>query len=178
VLTGLPDNALREARDRVRAAILNSGERWPNAKITVSLHPRALPKRGSAYDLAIALAILAANGDLAALPNETAFVAELGLDGHLRPVHDVLPAALAAARARITTIVVAAANYAEAIQVPDMTVIGAENLTEVVIWLRGGPPPHREPPSRGDDDGSAPGDSLAVTWADAYRGQCFPGITQ
>jgi magnesium chelatase family protein len=80
---------------------------------------------------------------LAALPDETAFVAELGLDGDLRPVHGVLPAALAARHARIMTIVVAAANYAEDIQVPGMTVIGAENLTEVVTWLRGGPPPHR-----------------------------------
>ena len=156
IITGLPDTALREARDRVRAAIVNSDERWPDAKITVSLLPAALPKRGSAYDLAIAVAVLAANGDLAAIPEETAFLAELGLDGRLRPVHGVLPAALAAAHAGITTIVVAAANYAEADQVPGMTVVGAESLTEVVAWLRGGPPPHAEPPSRGDGDGSAP----------------------
>ena len=64
ILTGLPDTALREARDRVRAAIVNSGEHWPGSKITVSLYPASLPKRGSAFDLAIAIAILSANGDL------------------------------------------------------------------------------------------------------------------
>ena len=68
ILTGLPDTVLREARDRVRAAIINSGERWPSSKITVGLYPAMLPKRGSAYDLAIAIAIMAANGDLPAPP--------------------------------------------------------------------------------------------------------------
>src|ERR1700689_4815456 len=60
ILVGLPDTALREARDRIRAAIVNSGERWPNSKITVGLSPATLPKRGSGFDLAIAVAILAA----------------------------------------------------------------------------------------------------------------------
>ena len=138
ILTGLPDTALREARDRVRAAIINSGERWPSAKIIVGLRPAMLPKRGSAYDLAIAIAIIAANGDLPA-PLETAmFLAELGLDGRLRPVPGVLPAALIAAGAGITTIVVATANQAEAGLVPGLTVIAAESLTEVAGWLRGG----------------------------------------
>src|SRR5579859_3590849 len=68
ILTGLPDTALREARDRVRAAIINSRERWPTSKITVGLRPATLPKRGSAYDLAIAIAIIGANGDLPAPP--------------------------------------------------------------------------------------------------------------
>ena len=77
VLTGLSDSVLREARDRVRAAIVNSGERRPSAKITVSLLPVSLPKRGFAYDLAIAVTVLAANGDLSAIPKETAFLAEL-----------------------------------------------------------------------------------------------------
>jgi predicted ATPase with chaperone activity len=66
--TGLPDTVLREARDRVRAAIVNSGESWPCSKITVGLYPAMLPKRGSAYDLAIAIAIMAANGGLPARP--------------------------------------------------------------------------------------------------------------
>ena len=61
ILVGLPDTALREARDRIRAAIVNSGESWPNSKITVGLSPAALPKRGSGFDLAIAVAILAAD---------------------------------------------------------------------------------------------------------------------
>jgi magnesium chelatase family protein len=156
IVTGLPDTVLREARDRVRAAIINSGERWPSAKITVGLYPAVLPKRGSAYDLAIAIAIMAANGDLPAPPETAMFLAELGLDGRLRPVTGVLPAALAATDAGITTIVVATANQAEAGQVPGLTVIAADSLTEIAAWLRGGPPPHREPPSPGSGGGPVP----------------------
>src|SRR6202041_3961988 len=62
LLVGLPDTALREARDRIRAAIVNSGESWPNRRITVGLSPASLPKRGSSFDLGIAVAILAAAG--------------------------------------------------------------------------------------------------------------------
>jgi magnesium chelatase family protein len=142
ILTGLPDTVLREARDRVRAAIINSGERWPSSKITISLYPAMLPKRGSAYDLAIAIAIMAANGDLPTLPERTMFLAELSLDGRLRPVSGVLPAALAAADGEVTTIVVATANKAEASLMADLTVIAADNLARVTGWLRGGPPPH------------------------------------
>jgi magnesium chelatase family protein len=153
LLTGLPDTVLRETRDRVRAATVNSGERWPAAKITIGLRPATLPKRGAAYDLAIAIAIMAANGDLPAPAGTVMFLAELGLDGRLRPVPGVLPAALAAADAGITTIVVATANQAEASLVPGLTVIAAESLTEVAAWLRGGPPPRREPPGPGRGDG-------------------------
>ena len=91
IVAGLPDTARREARDRIRAAIINSGERWPDSKITVTLSPVSLPKRGSASDLAIAIAILAANGDLPELAGNLLFLAELGLDGRLRPVAGVLP---------------------------------------------------------------------------------------
>src|SRR6266567_846365 len=126
ILTGLPDSALREARDRIRAAIINSGERWPSTKITVSVPPARLPKRGSAFDLAIAIAIMTANGDLPAPPDGAMFLSELGLDGRLRAVPGVLPAVLAAAEAEITTIVVAAANRAEAALVPGVTVIAAD----------------------------------------------------
>ena len=141
----------------MRAAIINSGEHWPSAKITVGLRPAVLPKRGSAYDLAIAIAIMAANGDLPAPPEGIMFLAELGLDGRLRPVTGYLPAALAAANAEITTIVVATANQAEAGLVPGLTVIAAGSLAEIATWLRGGPPPpHREPPHPGSGDGPVP----------------------
>src|SRR6516162_3910329 len=106
ILVGLPDTALREARDRIRAAIVNSGETWPNSKITVGLSPATLPKRGSGFDLAIA----------------TAFLAELGLDGRLRPVPGVLPAVVAA-KDGVDTVVVAAPNVAEAALVPGLRVI-------------------------------------------------------
>jgi magnesium chelatase family protein len=156
IVSGLPDTVLREARDRVRAAIINSGERWPSSKITVGLYPAMLPKRGSAYDLAIAIAIMAANGDLPAPPETAMFLAELGLDGRLRPVPGVLPAALAVTGSEITTIVVATANYAEAGLAPGLTVIAADNLAEIVAWLRGAPPPHPEPPGPGRGDGPVP----------------------
>ena len=141
ILVGLPDTALREARDRIRAAITNSGETWPNSKITVGLSPAALPKRGSGFDLAIAVAILAADEviPLTALAG-TMFLAELGLDGRLRPVPGVLPAVVAA-ESGVHTVVVAAQNAGEAALVPGMRVIGATSLAEVVMWLRGGPPP-------------------------------------
>src|SRR6201996_4002659 len=98
ILVGLPDTALREARDRIRAAIVNSGESWPNSKITVGLSPASLPKRGSGFDAAIAVAVLAAAEAVpAAALARAMFLAELGLDGRLRPVTGVLPAVLAAA---------------------------------------------------------------------------------
>jgi magnesium chelatase family protein len=141
ILVGLPDTALREARDRIRAAIVNSGENWPYSQITVGLSPATLPKRGSGFDLAIAIAILAAAEavPMTALAGKM-FLAELGLDGRLRPVPGVLPAVVAA-EAGVDTVVVAAQNVAEAALVPGVQVIGANSLIEVIIWLRGGPPP-------------------------------------
>lgn len=141
ILVGLPDTALREARDRIRAAIVNSGESWPNSKITVGLSPATLPKRGSGFDLAIAIAILAAADavPVTALAGKM-FLAELGLDGRLRPVPGVLPAVVAA-EAGVDTVVVAAQNVAEAALVPGVQVIGASSLIEVIVWLRGGPTP-------------------------------------
>ena len=145
ILVGLPDTALREARDRIRAAIVNSGVCWPQAKITVGLSPASLPKRGSGFDLAIAIAILAAAGGLPlSSPSGKMFLAELGLDGRLRPVPGVLPAVVAA-EPSVDTVVVAAANLAEARLVPGVRVVAASSLAEVAIWLRGGPAPTPPP---------------------------------
>lgn len=145
ILVGLPDTALREARDRIRAAIVNSGEKWPARKITVGLSPASLPKRGSGFDLGIAVAIMAANDALPlSAPAGKMFLAELGLDGQLRPVPGVLPAVLAAEPC-VDTVVVAAENAAEARLVPDVRVVAAGSLAEVVIWLRGGPAPTPPP---------------------------------
>src|SRR6202046_5419279 len=135
IVVGLPDAALREARDRIRAAIVNSGQTWPNSKITVGLSPAALPKRGSGFDLAIAVAVLAAAEAVpaAALAGKM-FLAELGLDGRLRPVPGVLPAVVATAPGA-DIVVVAAQNAEEASLVPGVTVIGANCLSEVIVWL-------------------------------------------
>ena len=146
ILVGLPDTALREARDRIRAAIVNTGESWPQTKITVGLSPASLPKRGSGFDLAIAIAILAAADALPlSSPAGMMFLAELGLDGRLRPVPGVLPAVVAAESA-VDTVVVAAENAAEASLVPGVRVVAAGCLAEVAIWLRGGPAPAPPPP--------------------------------
>ena len=140
ILVGLPDTALREARDRIRAAIANSGEEWPQRKITVGLSPASLPKRGSWFDLAIAIGILAAAAKVPrAAVEEVMFFGELGLDGQLRPVRGVLPAVAAAVDAGFGTVMVAEQNAAEAALVPGVRVIAACSLTAAADWLRGTP---------------------------------------
>ncbi|MEU3016335.1 YifB family Mg chelatase-like AAA ATPase [Nocardiopsis sp. NPDC007018] len=145
-LVGLPDAALREARDRIRAAVANSSEAWPSGQIIISLSPASLPKSGSLFDLAIAGAVLAAAGEV---PPErlsgTVLIAELGLDGRARPVRGVLPALVAAADQGFTRFVVAAGNLAEARLVPDVEVTAVADLAELCGWLRGEGEP--EPPT-------------------------------
>lgn len=141
-LVGLPDTALSEARDRVRAAIFNSGETWPNRHVTVSLFPASLPKRGSGFDLAISVAVLGANE---AVPIDACsglvMIGELGLDGRIRPVSGVLPAVLTAAESGAETVIVAKGNAAEASLVPDVKVVGVGSLRALLALLRDLPPP-------------------------------------
>jgi magnesium chelatase family protein len=136
-MVGLPDTALSEARDRVRAAVLNSGERWPPRRITLALSPATLPKAGSSYDVALACALLAAEGRV---PTERlrgrVLLGELALDGRLRPVRGVLPAVLAARTVGISEVVVPLPSLAEAALVDGVRVYGAGCLAEVLAWLR------------------------------------------
>jgi magnesium chelatase family protein len=137
---GLPDAALAEARDRVRAAIVNSGQPWPQRRITLALSPAAVPKRGSAFDLALAAAVLAAAGCLPAdALRDTVLVGELGLDGRVRPVPGVLPAVLTAARAGIGRVVVPLENLAEARLLPGAQARGVGSLRDLVALLTGEP---------------------------------------
>jgi magnesium chelatase family protein len=131
-LVGLPDASLAEARDRVRAAVTSSGLAWPNRRITVNLSPASLPKSGSGFDLAVAVATLAGAGlvDPARI-GEVVHVGELGLDGRVRPVRGVLPAVAAAVAAGHTRVVVAEANAAEAALVPGARVAAVRSLAEV-----------------------------------------------
>lgn len=159
-LVGLPDTALSEARDRVRAAIFNSGEDWPNRHVTVSLFPASMPKKGSTFDLAIAIALLAAAE--AVPPRSCAdlvLIGELGLDGRLRPIQGVLPAVLAAANNGCQTVVVPQANAAEAELVPGMKVVSARTLRALLCLLRDEPPPLEE---EQDDGPPAPADRYSV----------------
>jgi magnesium chelatase family protein len=154
-LVGLPDASLYESRDRVRAAVLSSRESWPLQKITVSLSPAALPKRGSHFDLGVAVAILAAAEEVppAALDG-VVFLGELALDGRLRPVRGVLPAVLAAERAGLGRAVVPEANAAEARLIPGVQVFGARSLRQVLAFLRGTEIPP-EPPEELEEPADA-----------------------
>jgi magnesium chelatase family protein len=131
----------------VRAAIVNSGEAWPQRRITVNLLPAELPKRGSGFDLAIAVVVLACTGGLppGALGGAAA-IGELGLDGRIRPVRGVLPMVLAAARAGIRRLIVPAANAAEASLVPGVLARAAETLRQVIEFV-GGEAALPDPPS-------------------------------
>ncbi len=140
-LVGLPDPALNEARDRVRAAVVNSGLRWPATRMTVSLSPAWLPKRGSGLDVAIALAILAADGQLPA-PEAARLVAlgELGLDGRVRPAAGALAAALALRRSTDAgPEVIAAGSFdCRALRaVPGLDVLEVRTLRSLVARLNG-----------------------------------------
>ena len=138
VLIGLPDAALGEARDRVRAAATNSGIGFPHQKVTVNLSPAALPKHGSGFDLAIALATVAADGAIdAASIDRVVHLGELGLDGRLRPIAGVLPAVVAAQAAGFDTVMVPAGNEQEAALVPGLRVVGVASLLDAVIWHGG-----------------------------------------
>ncbi|MDP9318430.1 MAG: YifB family Mg chelatase-like AAA ATPase, partial [Actinomycetota bacterium] len=141
-LSGLPDASVAESRDRCRAALLNSKQKWPDLKITVAMYPADLAKVGSHYDLPIALALLAAQGELPAeaLRSSVAF-GELGLDGRLRSVPGVLPAVLSAVDNGVERVIVPAANAPEARLIDGVDVLGVTSLTECIALLRGEEPP-------------------------------------
>jgi len=134
-IVGLPEAAVKEARDRVRAAILNAQLEYPQRRITVNLAPADLPKDGGRFDLPIALGILAANGSI---PRERLadceFIGELALSGELRPVHGVLPAVLHATRIG-RRVIVPRGNGAEAALVASADVRVADSLLEVCAYL-------------------------------------------
>ncbi|RVW09866.1 ATP-binding protein [Prescottella agglutinans] len=137
-LVGLPDTALQESRDRVRAAVTNSGAKWPESRVTLALSPATLPKVGSVYDLALACAVLDAARQVPRTRLEkTVLLGELALDGRLRTVRGVLPAVLAAKNAGWSTVVVPMAALAEAGLVDGIEVLGADRLTAVTEWLQG-----------------------------------------
>ena len=156
-IVGLPDAAVKEARERVRAAVKNCGSKYPVSRITVNLAPAGRRKEGTVYDLPILLGILAASEEIPPLPADAAFVGELSLTGRLRPISGVLPMAMAAARAGIRQLYVPAENAAEATLAEGMTVYGVENVEQLVAHLRGqaslAPAPIWKPESAGQVGG-------------------------
>lgn len=138
VLVGLPDASLNEATSRVRAACSNSGFGLPSQKVLVNLSPAAVPKSGSAFDLAIAIGVISAMGKIPTAALEgVCLIGELGLDGAVRPVLGVLPICLAARKAGFHKVVVPASNFGEALLVEGIEAVSAISLRQVVGLLHG-----------------------------------------
>lgn len=146
-LVGLPDKTLVESRDRVRAAVVNSGAPWPQKKLTVGLSPASVPKSGAHFDLAVAAAVLGAAEvvDPGAIA-DLVLIGELGLDGRVRPVRGILPAVLAAAEAGYRQVVVPQQCAAEASLVPEVAVLGVRSLRQLIAVLTDAPVPEEDPP--------------------------------
>ena len=144
-IVGLPDAAVKEARERVRAAVKNSGLKFPTSRITVNLAPANLKKTGTHYDLPILLGILVASGAVRRPKSNCAFMGELSLDGQIRPINGVLPMAIAAKRAGFETLYVPAQNAPEATLARGPAIIPVKNVREIIDHLNDGVPLEEEP---------------------------------
>ncbi|GGW19847.1 hypothetical protein GCM10018980_25260 [Streptomyces capoamus] len=152
-LVGLPDKSLTESRDRVRAAVVNSGAEWPQKKLTVGLSPASVPKAGSGFDLAVACAVLGAAERIdPRVLADIVMIGELGLDGRVRPVRGILPAVLAAADAGYEQVVVPECAAAEAALVPGVSVLGVRSLRQLIAVLAEEPVPEEAPDELGRPD--------------------------
>lgn len=153
-IVGMPDSAVLQSRERMRAAVSNSGLDWPVGKVVLSLSPAALPKHGSGFDFPLAVGALLAAGGLPTEPFDgTLLVGELALDGRVRPVSGVLPAVLAAREAGLRRAIVPAANLAEARLVRGIDTAGVDSLRMLADWCRGvGGLVTEAPPVGGTDD--------------------------
>ena len=136
-VVGLPDAAVREARERVRAAIKNNGYRFPVSRMTVNLAPADKKKAGTLYDLPMLIGILAADGDIDEPGDDSAVIGELSLSGELRPVYGALPMAIAAARCGVKKLFVPADNAAEAAFADGISVYPVKNVDELLRLMRG-----------------------------------------
>ncbi len=137
-IVGLPDAAVREAKDRIRAAFAATGEEFPRGRVTVALAPAEVKKIGASFDLPIAVAILAAQGRLQEVPTSEGFIGELGLGGAIRPVRGVLPLALGLVRFGVKRCFVSKEDAAIVRHVPGLAAVPVSNLTELVNCLRTG----------------------------------------
>lgn len=156
---GLPDSAVRESRERVRTAIKNAGYKFPQDRITVNLAPADVRKEGTAFDLPIALGILAATGNLPKSAEPFAVIGELALNGEIHPVRGTLAVGLACRRGRIPALVVPADNRAEAAAVEGLRVLPARTLREAVGLLSGETEPEPAAPT-------SSGPPLDLSWED------------
>ena len=136
-IVGLPDTAVRESRDRVRAAVKNCGMKFPVGRITVNLAPAGLKKEGSVYDLPIFVAVLKASGQLDAPLGDSAFIGELALDGMVRPVNGALAMATAAAEEGIKRFFLPEQNASEAAAVGGIEIYGVRDTAQLIAHLKG-----------------------------------------
>ena len=151
-IVGLPDAAVKEARERVRAAIKNSGYKFPVSRITLNLAPANTKKSGTIYDLPILLGILSATETCRLPKQKCAFLGELSLEGKLRPVAGVLPMAIAAQKAGFEILFVPAANAREATLAGGIKVVGIEEVRQLIGALRGEFTLPFEPPWEPEED--------------------------
>ena len=135
-IVGLPDAAVKESRERVRAAIKNNGFKFPVSRMTVNLAPADKKKAGTVYDLPLLIGILTATEDLKQTPEDCAFIGELSLTGELRPVPGALPMAMAAERAGIRTLFVPEENASEAAFAENVSVLPVRDLQQLLQHLR------------------------------------------
>ncbi|MET9789104.1 YifB family Mg chelatase-like AAA ATPase [Streptomyces canus] len=176
-LVGLPDKSLTESRDRVRAAVVNSGGEWPQKKLTVGLSPASVPKAGSGFDLAVACAVLGASERIdPRVLADIVMIGELGLDGRVRPVRGILPAVLAAADAGYEQVVVPECAAAEASLVPGVSVLGVRTLRQLIAVLADEPVPDETPDEPGRPDPLLAG--LRVPGTGAATGMHSSGAAQ
>lgn len=144
-IVGLPDTAVKESRDRVRAAVKNSGFKFPVGRITVNLAPADLKKEGSIYDLPVLISILIASGQLKAELDDNIFVGELSLDGKTRKTGGVLAIAITALKNGIKNVFVPKENAAEAAVIDGLSVYGVENVRQLIDHLTGNNPIENTP---------------------------------
>lgn len=135
ITVGMPDVAVRESRERIKSALLNSGFGYPNKSVTINLAPANVKKEGAGFDLPMALGILGAMG-VVTPPEDHLFVGELSLDGTLRPVRGALSIAVAAQKMGLRNLVVPAENGAEAAMAGGVRVFALQHLAEVVGFLQ------------------------------------------
>lgn len=136
-IVGLPDNAVKEAKERVRSAIKNNKYQYPSSRITVNLAPSDIKKTGAIYDMPVMLGILSAMGAIKELPNSYSFAGQLSLDGELRSVNGILPMAIAAKEGGFTHFFVPQENANEASVVEGIAVYGIKHIQEIVSFLKG-----------------------------------------
>ncbi len=136
-MVGLPEATVRESKDRVRGAIQNAGFSFPNKRITVNLAPADLPKQGSRFDLAIAMGILVATGQISdTILRDHEFIGELALSGEIRQVDGVLPTALACSQAQ-RTLILPRKNVAEASLIKSLTAYSANHILDICEHILG-----------------------------------------